>query len=226
MQIFVGMPGATMAFEVEPNDTVESLKLKIFDSTGIPTADQVLTFASTQLEDGRTLADYSIQKESTLQLTVDSATTTSTTPTTSSTPPTSTTPGTSTTPTTSVAPTTSTLTIATLNPAHLATAAPTLPEPTLTPFLDPGHGRVASCSTSASTIVDDLDDNPQRRTRCRVASHRDHRHGRSNRHCGRLDEPATRQLGSRSRLHRLVYRADRFRGATLRRGWDLVSQAR
>ena len=71
MQIFVELDitgAATLTLEVESGDSIDNVKQKIMDMDGILLDEQDLYYNETLLENGRTLADYNIQKESTLTL--------------------------------------------------------------------------------------------------------------------------------------------------------------
>ncbi len=68
MNIFIRYNGTVFSLEVENSDSIENVKAKIQDETGIPPSQQTLYYNGVLLEDGYILADYSVVSNSTLIL--------------------------------------------------------------------------------------------------------------------------------------------------------------
>ncbi len=69
MQIFVKtLAGKTITLEVDPNESIDSVKAKITEKEAIPANQQRLIFAGKQLESGRTVSDYNVTADSTFHL--------------------------------------------------------------------------------------------------------------------------------------------------------------
>ena len=71
MRIFIkSLNGKSITVEVQPSDTIKSLKSKVFDKLQVPPDNQRLLYSSSQLEDKKTLADYGIEANATIHFVV------------------------------------------------------------------------------------------------------------------------------------------------------------
>ena len=69
MQIFLQrMTGKTVTIDASPSDTILLIKEKFQDKEGLAPAQQCLIFAGREVDDDKTLSDYNIHKEDTLNV--------------------------------------------------------------------------------------------------------------------------------------------------------------
>uniref|UniRef100_A0A7S1TUS4 Ubiquitin-like domain-containing protein n=1 Tax=Phaeomonas parva TaxID=124430 RepID=A0A7S1TUS4_9STRA len=69
MQLMVKtLEGKTVTVDVEPDESIESIKAKIHEKEGIPPEQQRLIFGGKQLEADKSLEDYGIEDDATLHL--------------------------------------------------------------------------------------------------------------------------------------------------------------
>ena len=67
MQIYVKtVDGNTITLEVEPNDSIDAVMARVYEREGIHPGHQILMLAGKRLEEGKTLSDYNIMKETTM----------------------------------------------------------------------------------------------------------------------------------------------------------------
>ncbi len=67
MQIYVDVKEEKITLEVEDTDTVESVKEKIADKTGILADKQTLMYNGESMQDGKSLQDYNVQEDTTIE---------------------------------------------------------------------------------------------------------------------------------------------------------------
>lgn len=79
--------GKTIALDVESGDSIDNVKQKVQNAAGVSVTEQYLYYGGKFLNNGRTLADYNIQKESTLLVASEAKGTPSGTPLTAAEPP-------------------------------------------------------------------------------------------------------------------------------------------